>query len=456
MKPFSFFIKILFITFCTSTLFAVEYPKLYAQLATPLFEQAEDFNALKKLSIFQEEHSLIQAYEKEVNETLLKGISAESSNETKTKKAYLKSLRRLQNSHDKIEKLYKQKLYKSIYDKNTKIFYSLMEVPLTFIQSDARLKKAVVLFYEKTKKTSHSYLTRLSQDYDLDESSYAYLDKMFQMTQEKQKVQSRQALKDFSPDETMKKPVKVVSLRTKNGFDLYVENNAYYTVTVKLEGRRLVNVQSSQRLPYINSYPPRSRSKVLSLSIIDPHKASSFQTLYSTMIGGLSSHYNKNYIYALPYKRGQGHLLSQGFNGAYTHKGNSAYALDFTMPVGTSVHAMRDGIVTAVESKNTEHGFSIEYANKSNYVIIEHEDGTMAMYGHLDTNGVRVKLGQRVYKHQFIALSGNTGYSSGPHLHVHITAIQNYTAGSRSIPFIFMSKRGRIETAVENSIYTAH
>jgi len=456
MNLFSLLKNILFIAFFTSTLSAVQYPSLYSQLGTPLYKQVDDFKVLGKMSSFKNEQALIKAYVKDTDDVLKRGISADSSDESKEKIAYLKSLRKLQQSHDKIEKLYKQKLYKSIYDKDEVTFYSLMEKPLSFINSDARLKKEVVSFYQKSKKSSHSYLKKLSKDYELDESSYAYLDKMFQITQEKQKVQTRRSLDEFSPNEKMKRPVNVISVRTKNGFDLYAENNAYYTVSIKLEGRKIVNLQSSQRLPYTNSYPPRSRSKILHLSIINPQKNSSFQTQFSTMMGGLNPRYNKDYLYALPYKRGQGYQLSQGFNGKYTHKENSAYALDFIMPIGTSVHAMRDGVVTGVESKHTEHGFSVEYADKSNYVIIEHDDGTMAMYGHLDTNGIRVKLGQRVYKHQFIALSGNTGYSSGPHLHVHITAIQDYRAGSKSVPFIFMSKRGRIDAAVEKSIYTAH
>lgn len=455
--PPAFNLLLILFLFLTS-LHAKDYPVLFAQLGTPLFQQQGDLASLKKMDVFKDELSLIGNYVKQIDEVMKQGLLLDIQGNDKEKKSYLKSLRKLQNLQDKIEKSYKQKLYKSINENNESTFYTLMQTPLSFLTSDARLKKEVVSFYKTTKHSpdaSVSYLNRLSQDLDLDEKSYAYLNQIFQLHQEKQDVQARESLESFTPDSEIKNPIQVVSVRVKGGFDLYVENSAYHNVTIKLQGRQMQNIKSSQRLPYVNSYPPRSRSKILDLSIIDPMKSSSFQTQYSTIIGGVNPNYDKAYLYALPYKRGEGHLLGQGFNGKYTHKGDSAYALDFNMPIGTSVHAMRNGVVVALESKHTEHGFSREFASKSNYVIIEHDDKTMAMYGHLDVGGVKVKLGQKVYKYQSIALSGNTGYSSGPHLHVHITAIKSFTSGSASVPFIFLSQRGQIDSAITQSVYTA-
>jgi len=446
----------LFIIFSfTIFLYAQNYPSVFSQLGTPLYQEVEAFEALSKLHVFKTQSKAIEVY-KQTSDTLMQeGFLADESKDKKEIKAYLKKLRNLQKQHDKIQKFYKQQLYKSINDKNNTAFNELMSQPLAFVSSDARLKKQAVAYYKKHKQKNIAYLEDLSKDVALDEASYAYLDKMFQTHQAKLKVQRRTSLDTFVPQAELKTPVQVVSVRTKTGFALYLENNAYHDVTVKLEATKLENLNASENLPYINSYPSRSRSLMFHLSVIDPSLKSAFKTHYSTIVGRLNPGYDRDYLYALPFRRGTSHMLTQGFHGKYTHKGYSAYALDFDMNIGSHVHAMRDGIVTGIESKHTEHGYSPEYASKANYIIIQHKDGTMAMYGHLDTGGVRVRLGQRVYKHQFIGLSGNTGYSSGPHLHVHITAITDLNKGASSVPFSFLAKRGKVDKAKPEYIYTA-
>jgi murein DD-endopeptidase MepM/ murein hydrolase activator NlpD len=72
---------------------------------------------------------------------------------------------------------------------------------------------------------------------------------------------------------------------------------------------------------------------------------------------------------------------------------------------GTSVRAAMDGSVT-------ETGYNSSFGN---YIILYHHAGWESLYGHLQT--ISVKVGQRVAAGQRIAYSGNTGYSTGPHLH---------------------------------------
>lgn len=87
----------------------------------------------------------------------------------------------------------------------------------------------------------------------------------------------------------------------------------------------------------------------------------------------------------------------------HTHKGN-----DYAVPIGTSVYATKDGKVTIAE---TQEGYG-------NVIYIDHGDGYVTRYGHLST--MLVKAGQTVTKGQQIALSGNTGLSTGPHLHYEV------------------------------------
>ena len=444
--------KITLILFLSLTLFANHYPKIFSQLGTPLFKQLNNFEALKNNTLFRSEQELIQEYKTKADKALLHGQALDKK-ESNDIKAYLKELRHLQQLHDKIEKVYKHKLYKSINDKNSSAFYSITSTPLPFIRSDARLKKCVVHYYKTTQNKKITFLEDLVKDYKLDKDSYALLEAMFKTRQRNLKVKTRKQLNNFEADPLRKNPIEVIMLRVKNGFDLYLENHAYYNVTIQLKTPTRKNLSSSHKLPYTHSFPPQSRTKLISFTRQDPHKASAVQTVYSSLIGRLNPSYDDSYIYALPYKRGKSYLLTQGFNGKHTHKGQSAYALDFKMDVGTPVHAMREGTVIAVESKHTQHGYSKAFLNKANHIVIEHADGTMAMYAHLKPNGVKVKLGQKVKKHQYIGLSGNTGFSSGPHLHVHISAIKSFKSGSTSVPFKFKTKSGLIKNPIEKSAY---
>ena len=64
-----------------------------------------------------------------------------------------------------------------------------------------------------------------------------------------------------------------------------------------------------------------------------------------------------------------------------------------------------------------EGGFNPSFIDKANTVAIVHDDGTVAEYAHLSPGAELVKLGQRVNAGELLGYSGNTGYSSGPHLH---------------------------------------
>ncbi len=79
--------------------------------------------------------------------------------------------------------------------------------------------------------------------------------------------------------------------------------------------------------------------------------------------------------------------------------------IDFEANIGTAVHATADGVV---ESAGPRAGYG-------NCVILDHAFGYRSLFGHLSK--VLVKPGQKVKRGEVIALSGNTGRSTGPHLH---------------------------------------
>ncbi|MGW5734931.1 MULTISPECIES: M23 family metallopeptidase [Streptomyces] len=106
---------------------------------------------------------------------------------------------------------------------------------------------------------------------------------------------------------------------------------------------------------------------------------------------------------------------------------------DFAVAIGTSVEAVHNG--TVVKAGGNGAGDGPAYGNA---IVIKHDNGTYSQYAHLSKIDVRV--GQTVGTGQHIAASGNTGNSSGPHLHFEIRTTPNY--GSAVDPVAFLRSNG--------------
>jgi len=144
-----------------------------------------------------------------------------------------------------------------------------------------------------------------------------------------------------------------------------------------------------------------------------------------------------SYVYWLPYKSGVRHLFIQGANSSFSHKGELSF--DFKMKKGSKICAARPGTVIATKSDSDKGGLKDEFLDDGNHISIQHDDGSIAHYWHLEQNGVIVKLGDKVTKGQLIGFSGNTGYTAFPHLH-----FQVIDANGREILPRFYTKRGKI------------
>lgn len=144
------------------------------------------------------------------------------------------------------------------------------------------------------------------------------------------------------------------------------------------------------------------------------------------------------YRYPLPW-RGGPFRLTQGPSGSFSHTdAKSRYAMDIAMPEGTPIIAARSGVVVKTENAQSGRGSDAS----GNFVRVQHDDGTQGVYLHLKQGSVSVRVGQRVAVGSPLALSGNTGNSSGPHLHFVVQRASE--AGLVSIPYEFNQPVGTL------------
>lgn len=140
------------------------------------------------------------------------------------------------------------------------------------------------------------------------------------------------------------------------------------------------------------------------------------------------------YNYALPFLKGKRYKIIQGHFGKFSHQSDfSKFAIDVKMNVGQTVCAMRDGVVVGIKDDSNEGGNSKKYYDMANYILLYHKDGTFSQYVHLKHKGSLVTVGDSVIKGQPIGLSGNTGYSTTPHLHFGV--FKTTLEGFKSIPY---------------------
>jgi murein DD-endopeptidase MepM/ murein hydrolase activator NlpD len=128
------------------------------------------------------------------------------------------------------------------------------------------------------------------------------------------------------------------------------------------------------------------------------------------------------------------------------------------MPIGSSIAAMRAGTVADVEESHLDG--QVAATGFDNYLVIRHDDGSTALYGHLTHDGATVAVGDMVTRGEIVALSGNTGNTAGiPHLHVSVQDCDPVTIGTSSCPsrpLTFSNTDPNPAGLINHRTYTAH
>lgn len=260
---------------------------------------------------------------------------------------------------------------------------------------------------------------------------------------------------DRKPDE----PVDIETRELSRGFEspnvsvfyqtidgdiqLFARNDYFAPVQLVLGLERLHDVElppPDQSLRFV--VPAREQTFLMSFQPSADAVQPNVDYRYLYVIGDPEATHSPEEAYRAPFAVAGEHLISQAYPYAITHTTpDSYYAVDIAMPIGTGVYAARGGVVIEVASTNFRGGLDPnQNGAQANLIRILHRDGTYAIYAHLNWNTIRVRPGDTVARGEYIADSGNTGFSTGPHLH--FAVIKNGDLRSESVPVVFKGANG--------------
>jgi murein DD-endopeptidase MepM/ murein hydrolase activator NlpD len=224
------------------------------------------------------------------------------------------------------------------------------------------------------------------------------------------------------------------------------------TVSITVEQSDLEGIPAGGR--YLVRLEPGEHGKVLE----GRHTAggdSGLRFSWRAALGSPDAVHKPPRPYRAPFAVGSTFTVSQAYPVRITHvTPDSQYAVDFALPDGTPVYAAREGVIINLHHDSFRGGAMPAMLDQANMVEILHDDGTIAVYAHLQWDSIRVRVGQRVHLGEYIANSGNTGFTTGPHLHFAVW--RNAGAADVSVPVQFAGLGGAAVTPVTSTPLTAY
>ena len=241
-----------------------------------------------------------------------------------------------------------------------------------------------------------------------------------------------------------KQRVRLNQIGEKRQPEFTIRNDFFGPIEVEVVFSEQDNVQANPALPRKFVVQPGVSKPLFGLGAIDEYRGWRYALSYRYSLGEPTARHNTQALYYPPFASYRKFQVSQAFNGKFSHTDlQNKYAVDLSMPEGSEVHAARAGIVMNLENDYFKGGTDKQaYKARANSIRVLHDDGSMAVYAHLQVDRAQVYAGMRVEAGQLIAYSGNTGFSSGPHLHFAVQVNQGMNLVS--VPFGFSNNQGKV------------
>ncbi len=229
--------------------------------------------------------------------------------------------------------------------------------------------------------------------------------------------------------------------------EIYAKNNSDLLQSVNIEGK-IKGMTSTASLPVLTLLEG-NETKLITTLKPEEGKSYSYNYKFTFILGDVTAEHNDDFVYRLPFKKGQKHLVGQGYNEFPTHM--NQYAVDFNMDEGSEICAIRDGVVMQVIDAHTKGCPNESCSKYNNFIMVRHDDGSIADYSHIQKKGALVRIGDSVKSGQVIAKSGATGWASGPHLHLEVY-VMRFT-GQQSIKVEYHLDESTVGIPESNKFY---
>ena len=142
----------------------------------------------------------------------------------------------------------------------------------------------------------------------------------------------------------------------------------------------------------------------------------------------------------------------QGAGGLSSHTKSLYWSYDFLLPEGSPILSARNGVIVAAVDVFQGGGTDIKFKARANYVVVRHEDdGYYSRYYHLQFNSVVVHVGDTVQAGDLLGCSGNTGYTTGPHLHFDVVDFCIYASVNVSVAMLDTTTTTTTTTTTESN-----